>query len=132
MKRPPDLKRALLRINGVPRLIDERNHQLTATATMREEGDVGCNENLVEILEDGANQAGHSTEMEREHTQDRRDFIRLSRRNAQLVSSLRADDQRERARLQVPLMRLYMRLNPTSYCTWSDDFDVVTRAERRT
>jgi hypothetical protein len=63
---------------------------------------------------------------------DEGEFLRLSRRNAQLSRSFTAEHQRERASLQVPLMELYATLNPTSIYKWDDDFEVVTRAAHRT
>jgi len=66
-----------------------------------------------------------------QHLQDTQDFIRLSRRNAQLASSFSAEHQRERATLQAPLMKLYVTLHPTSVYRWNDDFDVVLRAGHR-
>lgn len=67
-----------------------------------------------------------------QHDMDKGEFIRLSRRDAELSHSFTAADQRERASLQMPLMKLYATLNPSSSYKWDDDFVVVMRGARRT
>jgi hypothetical protein len=86
--------------------------------------------NTVEIPayeEEGARHEGKTTERLR----DERTFARLSRRYAQLSHRFSADDQRESASLQAPLMELYVRLYPKSGLNKQDDFDMIMRASRR-
>ncbi len=86
---------------------------------------------LIAIPPDAEDRRPCDAEAKEQRLMDEREFIRLSRRNAQLAPSLTAAHQRERASLQVPLMKLYVALNPTSSYKWTDDFDVVIRAGRR-
>jgi len=85
----------------------------------------------LEIVQDAADRRQCEAEAKQQTLLDEWEFIRLSHRNAQLATSLTAAHQRERASLQVPLMKLYAALNPTSIYKWNDDFDVVLRAGRR-
>jgi hypothetical protein len=61
----------------------------------------------------------------------RSEFTRLSRRYARLAWATSANEQRERADMQKPLMDLYLALHPKSTYSQLDDFDVVIRGSRR-
>lgn len=87
--------------------------------------------NDAEIPENAENNQQRELEITQKRRHDEGEFVCLSRRNAQLCRSFTAEDQRERASLEMPLMQLYSTLNPTSIYKWDDDFDVVTRAEHR-
>jgi hypothetical protein len=86
----------------------------------------------VEIPENADSRRQREIAVTQKRRRDEGEFLRLSRRNAQLSRSFTAEHQRERASLQVPLMELYATLNPTSIYKWDDDFEVVTRAAHRT
>lgn len=85
----------------------------------------------VEILQGAEARRQHEAGAKQKHARDQGEFIRLSRRHAQLARSLTADHQRERTSLEAPLMKLYASLHPRSIYKWDDDFVVIMRAERR-
>lgn len=59
----------------------------------------------------------------------RADFGQMLRRYRLLARSLNAADQRERDRLSVPLMHLYLELNPRSAYRHYDDIETVLRRD---
>ncbi|GAC1469167.1 MAG: hypothetical protein NVS2B16_19480 [Chloroflexota bacterium] len=61
----------------------------------------------------------------------RSEYARLSRRYARLAWATSANDQRERADMQQSLMALYLAFHPNSTYSQLDDFDVVTRGNKR-
>jgi hypothetical protein len=60
----------------------------------------------------------------------RSEFKRLSRRYAQLAWATSANEQRERAQMQRPLMELYVALHPDTAYSQLDDLDMVIRGSR--
>ena len=121
-------------LDGVLGTLGERNHPMTITEMLHEEEETAQQRDPVEILQDAQHaedRRQHKAEAKLQHMQDEGEFIRLSRRHAHLARSFTAENQRERASLQVPLMKLYATLHPKSIYKWDDDFDVVMRAERR-
>jgi hypothetical protein len=118
-------------LDTVPGTLGERTPHMTMTTMPHEVDEAAQKGDCVESLKDAEGRLQHEAEARQQRIQDEGEFIRLSRRNAQLARSLTAEHQRERTSLQVTLMKLYVTLNPTKSYKWTDDFDVVMRTERR-